>query len=486
MSSLTVQIPKRAINSAYLPILNERSRFLIVYGGAGSGKSHFIAQRCLIKLLEKSLCNLLVVRSVGNTNRDSTFALFKQIISKWSLSKYFKVNESDLRIICTLNKNSIIFKGLDDSEKLKSVTFPKGELTDIWIEEASEVNESDFNQLNIRLRGGKSDKQIVISFNPIDVNHWLKKRFIDEYKDDVSVIKTTYKDNAFIDDDYKRQLEAYKDTDPYYYQVYCLGEWGVYGDTVFDSERVNTRIHTAPKPLKVGRFSYAVNVNKITDIKLTEDVSGFISIYEEPIKGVPYVIGGDTAGDGSDYFTAQVLDNRNGKQVAVIRHKFDEDVYAEAVYCLGMFYNTALIGVEVNFSTYPVKRLQQLEYPKLFIRPTEDNYTGRIQQSFGFKTTSVTRPLIIAELIKVVRDSAELISDIPTLYEMLTFVRNEKGRPEAQSGAHDDLIMALAIAFYIRPQQSFITESEKAPEPVYNFECERPKGDVIRGKYTVI
>lgn len=180
----------------------------------------------------------------------------------------------------------------------------------------------------------------------------------------------------------------------------------------------------------------------------------YIKIYEEPIPGHPYVMGGDTAGEGSDSFTGHVIDNSNGKQVAVLKHQFDEDMYAEQMYCLGMHYNKALICIETNFSTFPIKELQRLKYPKLFVRKKEDTYTGKIEDSYGFKTTSVTRPLIIANLVKITRENPEWIVDLETLDEMLTFVRNEKGRAEAQQGAHDDLVMGLAIAYYAGQQQT--------------------------------
>lgn len=167
----TVSIPKSVFNTSFRELLDDAHRYLVLYGGAGSGKSYFIAERYIYKLFKQKNFNLLVVRNTGKSNRDSTYALFKQIIIKWNLYKFFKINESDLRIKCLLNKNEIIFAGLDDVEKLKSITFSKGELTDIWIEEASEILESDFNQLDVRLRGKGTKKQITISFNPIDVNH---------------------------------------------------------------------------------------------------------------------------------------------------------------------------------------------------------------------------------------------------------------------------------------------------------------------------
>ena len=213
---MQVNIPKRAFNAAYLPLLDDdEHRYIVLYGGAGSGKSVFAAQRQVVRMMSKPLCNVLVVRKVGDTNRTSTFALLQQVINGWGLHSLFDV--TDLKIVCRLTGNACIFKGLDDPEKIKSVTFPKGELTDIWIEEASEITETDFNQLDIRLRGKRIHGQITLSFNPINVLHWLKKRFFDRKDERAVTLKTTYKDNSWLDDDYKRTLEGYKDSDPYYY-----------------------------------------------------------------------------------------------------------------------------------------------------------------------------------------------------------------------------------------------------------------------------
>lgn len=478
-NEIKIEISKRVFNDAYIPYLDNEDRYLGFYGGGSSGKSYFIAQRYIYKILNKKM-NLLVIRQTGNTNRNSTFALFKQIINKWNLSKYFKVNESDLRIRCILNGNEIIFSGLDDAEKLKSVTFSSGELTDIWVEEITECLEADINQLKVRLRGGKSKKQIVFSFNPISINHWIKKHFIDSKL--ATVLHTTYKDNKFLSEEDKQVLEAFKETDPYYYQVYCLGQWGVLGKTVFDSQKVNERISQLTKPIKTGFFSYDYDGLKITNIKWVNDENGYIKLYELP-NIYNYAIGGDTAGEGSDYFTAHVINAKTGKQVAVLKHQMDEDIYAKQIYCLGTYYKNPLVGIESNFSTYPIRELERLGYKNMYVREREDTYTGKLVKAFGFKTTSLTRPLIISELVTLVREHKEIFNDKETLEEMLTFVRNEKGRPEAQQGAHDDLIMALAIAHYIKEQVK-LNEQPIIVYPEFNFSIEKPQdndyGDVIK------
>lgn len=166
-------------------------------------------------------------------------------------------------------------------------------------------------------------------------------------------------------------------------------------------------------------------------------------------------------GEGSDNFTGHVLDNTTGKQVAVLKQEFDEISYTRQMYCLGMYYNKALVGIESNYSTYPIQELERLEYPKLYIREKEDTYTGKHNKSYGFKTTSISRPRILGQLQTIFKENIELIVDTDTLKEGLTFIKNEKGRPEAQVGYHDDLIMALAIAYDIRTQQSMKVKTEQ-------------------------
>jgi phage terminase large subunit len=164
-------------------------------------------------------------------------------------------------------------------------------------------------------------------------------------------------------------------------------------------------------------------------------------------------------GEGSDNFTGHVLNNVTGKQVAVLKQEFDEISYTRQMYCLGMYYNKALIGIESNYTTYPIQELERLKYPKLYIREKEDTYTGKHNKSYGFKTTQISRPRILGQLQTIFKEEIELIVDTDTLKEGLTFIKNEKGRPEAQVGYHDDLIMALAIAYDIRTQQDMKAKS---------------------------
>lgn len=458
-------------NDVYLPFLDNTDRYLVFYGGGSSGKSYFIAQRYIYKLIHPKRCNLLVVRQTGDTNRRSTFPLLKQVISNWNLSEHFKVNESDMRIRCKLTGNEVAFAGLDDVEKIKSITFENGELTDIWCEEATEMQEADVNQLKVRLRGGKSKKQIVLSFNPINIQHWIKRHFIDSGL--ATVCFSTYKDNKFLTDDDRKALEDLKYTDEYTYEVYALGKWGILGKTVFNARAIQKRLDEIQKPLKQGFFEYDYDGLAISNIRWVNDKDGYIKLYKLPSQ-LGYdksAIGADTSGDGSDYFVSQVLNAKTGEQIAVLRHQFDADQFTRQTYCLGKYYNDALIGIEANFDSYPIMELQRLGYIDQYVREAQDTYTGRTEKRFGFKTTGLTRPTAISKLIEIVREHCYLLNDKDTLEELLSIVRNERGRIEAPEGGHDDMMMALAIAYQVKEQVAVVDEPIII-HPQYHFSSE--------------
>ena len=235
------------------------------------------------------------------------------------------------------------------------------------------------------------------------------------------------------------------------------------GASVFDKEKLILRLEEVEKPIKTGYFTYDYDGMRIANIKWVNDKEGYINIYKLPdTEAHKFCIGGDTAGEGSDYYTAHVIDTKTGEQVAVLKHQFDADQYTKQMYCLGKYYSwynqstglreEALIGIEANFDSYPIRELQRLGYQNQYVREALDSYTGKMEKKYGFRTTSLTRPTIISSLIEIVREHAELINDKDTLEELLTIIRNEKGRIEAPQGGHDDQMMGLAIAYEIRNQ----------------------------------
>ena len=232
------------------------------------------------------------------------------------------------------------------------------------------------------------------------------------------------------------------------------------GKNVFDTAIILDRLSRLQKPMKRGYFRYKYDGLRISNIEWVNDKDGYIQIYKIPNSPsfTEYCIGGDTAGEGSDFFTGHVLDAKTGEQVAHLKHQFDADQYTRQMYCLGKYYKDALIGIEANFDSYPIKELQRLGYPKQYTRVSQDTYTGKTEKRFGFKTTSLTRPTIISRLVEIVREHCDTICDKDTLEELLTIIRNEKGRIEAPEGGHDDQMMGLAIAHHIREQVVFIDE----------------------------
>jgi hypothetical protein len=276
---------------------------------------------------------------------------------------------------------------------------------------------------------------------------------------------------------YFKKYEGYLDKDLIKQEYPCTPREAflLSGKNVFNTTIVLNRLERIQKPLKRGYFLYDYDGLKISNIRWVNDrQNGYINIYQMPNSPVmtTYCIGGDTAGDGSDYFTGHVLDAKTGTQVAVLRQQFDADQYTKQMYCLGMYYKQALIGIEANFDSYPIMELQRLGYPFQYVREVQDTYTGKTEKRFGFKTTSLTRPTIISRLIEIVREHCDTINDRDTLEELLTIIRNEKGRIEAPEGGHDDMMMGLAIAHQIREQVVFPEEPINI-SPQYNFNVER-------------
>lgn len=264
------------------------------------------------------------------------------------------------------------------------------------------------------------------------------------------------------------------------------------GKNVFDTEIILERIERLQKPIKTGYFIYDYDGLRIKNIQWVNDRNGYIKIYGIPNQPAftEYCIGGDTAGEGSDFFTGHVLDAKTGKQVAVLKHQFDADQYTRQMYCLGKYYCDALIGIEANFDSYPIMELQRLGYLKQYAREAQDTYTGKTEKRFGFKTTSLTRPTIISRLIEIVREHCDTINDKDTLEELLTIIRNEKGRIEAPEGGHDDMMMGLAIAHHIKDQVLFNDETIiVSPKAQFGFEKEAYKSGYdygLGGQITIV
>lgn len=244
---MKVEIDPQVFNSVYVPHLKNNARKQIYFGGSSSGKSVFLAQRDVIDLMRGGR-NFLVCRQVAKTLRGSVVQEVKKIITEWGLLPLFDINKTDGTVTCKNNGYQIVFAGLDDVEKLKSITPAKGVFTDVRIDEATEISRDSLKQLEKRQRGGDESvsKRLVISFNPIFQQHFIYEDFFStigwttdqtEYTSpELTILKTWYIHNKFLTKQDVYGLENEKDE--YYRNVYTYGNWGVLGDVIFTNWKV--------------------------------------------------------------------------------------------------------------------------------------------------------------------------------------------------------------------------------------------------------
>ena len=238
--ALKLRIHTNIFNPVYLPHLEPSGhRFLVFYGGAGSGKSYFIAQRLIYKAL-KSKRKILVLRKVNRTTKNSTFQLLLDVLSQFNILKYCNINRTDFTITLP-NGSSFLCMGLDDPEKIKSIAG----LTDAWLEEATEFTLDDFSQINLRVRDPQAqDQEIILSLNPVSKANWCYLHFfadnpeLEEFRKTVKIIHTTYLDNPHLPEDYVKALLMMKATNEVYYKIYALGEFGSLDKLIYNNWQV--------------------------------------------------------------------------------------------------------------------------------------------------------------------------------------------------------------------------------------------------------
>ena len=279
------------VNDAYMPYIEATQYIQIFFGGSSSGKSYFISDRTVIDNINGY--NYLVCRNVGNTIKKSVFNQIVKSINNMCLAMFYRINKSDMTITCTRNGKQILFAGLDDVEKLKSITPENGVLERVWIEEATEVKREAFLQLKKRLRG-RTDKHkgIILTFNPVLKSHWIYKEFFadcwDESKNTYSddrklIVKTTYKDNNYLtpDDVYELEHEA----DQYFYNVYTLGNWGILGNLIYknwSTADLSGMVHTFDNVVNGLDFGFS-NPNALIRAHISEK-SKTIYVFQELCK----------------------------------------------------------------------------------------------------------------------------------------------------------------------------------------------------------
>lgn len=278
--TMQLNIHARTFSAKFLPLLNDYShRWEIYKGSAGSGKSHFITQKIIIKALREKR-RVMICRRYGTTMRNSVFKLFKDVIESFKITHLTRIKESDMSITLP-NGSEIIFVGLDNEEKLLSIAG----ITDVFIEEVYEVPKEIVDQLNLRMRGKAPNQQIYMAFNPISAKHWLYDFCEGTTRPESSIYsQSTFRDNPFLPDEYVKALEDMYRTNPNKARVFCDGNWGadveglVYKNHVLSDFDINELIKQGLE-VRVG-----------IDWGFVDPTTVVVSLFDKPKKEI-YIIG---------------------------------------------------------------------------------------------------------------------------------------------------------------------------------------------------
>ena len=234
---MRIRVHKDIFCPVYLPHLDPSGhRILLFYGGAGSGKSFFVAQRLVYKAL-RDRRKILVLRKVNRTTKASTFQLLLDTLDQFGIRDMCRINRTDYTITLP-NSSQFLCMGLDDPEKIKSITG----LTDAWLEEATEFSLDDFSQVNLRVRDPVArDQEIILSMNPVSKANWTYLQFfadnpeLEDFRKTVKIVHTNYLDNPFLPDEYIQALLLMKATNEVYYKIYALGEFGSLDKLIYNN-----------------------------------------------------------------------------------------------------------------------------------------------------------------------------------------------------------------------------------------------------------
>lgn len=260
---------KLEVNPSFIPYLKRDDRIQCFYGGAGSGKSVFIAQKLTMMLLKEKR-KLLAVRQTYASIRESVFAEFKTAFERMGITGILKIRESNLGVEFP-NGSQIVFKGCDDESKLLSISG----ITDVWFEECTEISVEIFDQILLRVRDASVKNHFFISFNPVSESHWIKERVVENevFLEDGFAMHSTYKDNKFLPQSYIDSLEEMKISNPAKYRVYGLGLWGLMGKLVYNNwtvQKINVEKIMRKYPNVQSKFGL--------DFGFANDPSAFVHV----------------------------------------------------------------------------------------------------------------------------------------------------------------------------------------------------------------
>lgn len=235
-----INLPE-VVGKGYGTFWRWRGRYRVCKGSRASKKSKTTALWCIVNMMKYPDANLLVVRKVFRTLKDSCFTELKWAINRLSVSAFWEIKESPLEMTYKPTGQKIYFRGLDDPLKVTSITVEHGYLCWAWIEEAYEIgDENAFNMLDESIRGAIPKKtglfkQLTLTFNPWNEHHWIKKRFFDNPDSETLAMTTNYMCNEWLDAADKTVFETMKRQNPRRYRVAGLGEWGIVDGLVYEN-----------------------------------------------------------------------------------------------------------------------------------------------------------------------------------------------------------------------------------------------------------
>lgn len=286
MTTLGVRL-SQIVGQGYDDYWQCTARYRVLKGGKGSKKSATTALNFIYRLMKYSDANLLVVRQVMNTHRDSTFAQLKWAQERLGVSHLWQNNISPLEMTFIPTGQKILFRGFDDVLKIASTTVPKGFLNFVWVEEAFELSdEADFDKLDLSVPRGSIPeplfKQTTLTFNPWSATHWLKKRFFDTPHSQVATFSTNYLINEFLDETDRAVFERMRVTNRRKYEVAGLGNWGIAEGLVFENWQIG-----APQISDAEEWKWRSFFG--LDYGYTNDPTAFIAFKVNPIEKKLYI-----------------------------------------------------------------------------------------------------------------------------------------------------------------------------------------------------
>lgn len=505
-----INIPEQYFNPAFFPYLFLIYNYEIYWGGRGSGKSRFIAQKLVLQLSTTVGRNLIVMRKQATDCRNSCFAVIYKIIQSFKLQDMWDIRENpDMRMYNKVTHSEIIFTGMDKAENVKSLEFKEGNATDLWYEELTEqLIEDDITTLDNTIRDYDAKCRMIFSFNPplntFWIMGWLKNRLkcLHPEKTSTSIIEidvngvmvtmdclihhSTYRDNKWNfkikangEADYSKpgqyaaKLENLKFEDPYRYRTDCLGLPGTAGQSVFNANKVSDRIRALEDIYKNNppdKINFAYDLDEL-DRPIMETVRSYYSdigetkIYKEPNPKHPYVASIDPANEGEDYYAMHVFDNVTDEQVAVFHsQELGADCVLQCYGLLKMYYDP-LVAPEANMGEFLIAKLKEWGYDNIYRRESpKDDYHDTLESKLGLRMSAGNRQFLIDNTIEWCKTNLNKINDLETLYEMITFTKQAKKNKGifmgAEAGSHDDLVIALAILLKAKEQQSCEEQAE--------------------------